>query len=160
MGGGGLFMTFVIVSAFLVPLLMWYERRTRGEFLTDSVRGETSPFEASSYGEFEMQRSRMAWYGYVEIALTGPRLLWEVIDQLRGSTPVDQALRVIAAQVADELYEAGEGRSIGTLVREDRSIKVVWNAVHYLIRREWVDISSRKDRVWLASDVRERLARL
>jgi hypothetical protein len=160
LGASGFLVTFVVVSAVLVPLLMWYERRTRGEFLTDSVRGETSPFEASSYGEFEMQRSKMAWYGYVEVALTGPRLLWEVIDYLRGSTLVDQPLRLIAAQIAVELFDAGEGRPIETLVREDRPARVAWIAIQYLLRREWVGISSRKDRVWLASDVRERLSRL
>src|SRR5688572_28002768 len=55
--GGGVLPSFPVMWALativLVPLLMWLERRTRGEFYSESIRGESSPLEASSYGEYQ-----------------------------------------------------------------------------------------------------------
>src|SRR5689334_14653058 len=44
--------TFLVVTLALVPLLLWRERRSRGEFFADAVRGEPSVRDASSYGEY------------------------------------------------------------------------------------------------------------
>jgi hypothetical protein len=158
----GFLMTFIVICGVVVPLLMWLERRTRGEFFSDSVRGETSPFRASSYGEYELQSAKFTWIGYTEIALTGPRLVWEAIDTLRAGAagPVDQPLRVTAAAIVVELLDAGEGKLIRALVRPERPMRDVQRVVNYLLRREWAGISTRRDRIWLASDVRERLGRL
>jgi len=156
----GFGMTFLLVTAVLVPLLMLLERRTRGQFLSDSVKGESTPWSASSYGEYELQSAKLAWIGYVEVALTGPRLVLEAVGSLRGRKPVDPPLRVAAAEIAVELFDAGEGMPLQQLVRQDRPPAYVWRAVSYLARREWVGISSRRDRVWLATPVRERLAKL
>jgi hypothetical protein len=156
----GFTVMFLLVAAVTIPLLMWYERRSRGEFFSDSMQGETSPYAASSYGEYKLQSTKLQWIAYVEIALTGPRLLWEAIDWLRGATPVDQALRMTAADIVAELLDAGQGKPIRDLARPDRSARDVHRAVQYLVRRDWAGISSRKDRIWLASNVQERLARL
>jgi hypothetical protein len=102
----------------------------------------------------------MTFIGYLEFALTGPRLLWEAIDSLRGRAPVDQGLRALAAGIVVELLDAGEGKQVRELARPDRPAPDVQRAVNYLVRRNWIGISSRRDRVWLGSDVRERLARV
>src|SRR5690242_8861470 len=47
---------FVLVSFIVLPMLMWFERRTAGEFLSNALSGDSSPLAASSYGEFQMQR--------------------------------------------------------------------------------------------------------
>jgi hypothetical protein len=156
----GFGVTFLLATAVLVPLLMWLERRTRGQFLSDSVKGESVPWSASSYGEYELQSAKLTWIGYIEVALTGPRLVWEAIEALRGRTPVDPPLRVAAAEIAVELFDAGEGMPLQQLVRPGRPPARVWRAVSYLARRDWVGISTRRDRIWLATPVRERLARL
>ena len=156
----GFGVTFLLAAAILVPLLVLLERRTRGEFLSDSVRGESTPWTASSYGEYELQSAKLAWIGYIEVALTGPRLVWEVIDSLRGRRPVDPPLRVAAAEVVVELFDSGEGIPLQQLVRPGRPPAAVGHAVNYLVRRDWVGVSSRRDRVWLATPARERLARL
>lgn len=38
--------TFLLACAVIVPWLMWLERRSRGEFFMDAVRGETTPLGA------------------------------------------------------------------------------------------------------------------
>src|SRR5688500_5372164 len=104
-GFGG---TFCLLTLVLIPLLMWYERRSRGEFLTDAVRGETSPLQASSYGEYELQSAKFSAIGWTEVALTGPRLLWEAIDSLRRRAPAARPIRTLAAELVVDLYDAGE----------------------------------------------------
>src|SRR6185437_13868443 len=109
-GGGvlpGFGPTFVLVAAVVVPLLLWLERRTRGEFLSKAVQGQANPLAASSYGEFEVERTRFLWTAYLEIALTGPRLVWAFVDWLWGRPLVDPATRLAAAGVAVDLYAAG-----------------------------------------------------
>src|SRR5262245_24217666 len=59
----------VMVAIVVVPLLLWLDRRARGEFLTGAIEGETNPLNASSYGEFGMQSTKMLWILYTEIAL-------------------------------------------------------------------------------------------
>lgn len=152
-------LVMVIVTAVVLPLLMWFERRSRGEFFSDGVRGEPSPSQASSYGEYEMLSTRMSLLAYVELALTGPRLLWEAIDSMRGRTVGNAELRAAAAELVCELLDAGEGRQITQLVRPGRSAAHVQYVAKYLLRMEWVGMSSKRDRVWLASNVRERLVR-
>jgi hypothetical protein len=152
--------TFLLVAAVLVPLLLLLEFRTRGGFFSDSLQGESSPFTASSYGEYRLQSAKLAWLGYTEVALTGPRLVLEAVEALRGHKPVDLPLRVAAAEIVVDLFDAGQGMPVQQLVRPHRPLPVVWRAVNYLTRREWAGISSRRDRVWLATPVRERLARL
>jgi hypothetical protein len=152
--------TFLLAAAVLVPLLLLLEFRTRGGFFSNTLQGESSPFTASSYGEFRLQSAKLAWLGYTEVALTGPRLVLEAVEALRGHKPVNLPLRVAAAEIAVELFDAGGGVALQQLVRPDRPPAIVWGAVSYLARREWVGISSRRDRVWLATPVRERLVRL
>lgn len=143
-------MMFAVVTVVIVSLLMWYERHTEGQHFADSMRGEVA-------GPYVSPES--TWAGYVEVALTGPRLLWEAIDATAGRAPVDDGLRATAADIVIELLDAGEGKPVRQLVRPDRPAALVQRAVDYLLRRQWLGMSSRKDRVWLASDVRERLAR-
>jgi hypothetical protein len=144
----------------MVPLLLWYERRTHGDFLNDAVRGEGSPTQASSYGEYELQKSKMTWIAYTEAALLGPRLLWHVYDWAKGTPAVHQPVRVVAAHVAVELLDAGGGVPIKRLARPDRPLAEVQWAVKYLQSRDWADVSKARDRAWLTTPTRERLAQL
>jgi hypothetical protein len=160
----GFGLAFLIVSAILVPLLLRLERHTRGEFLADSVRGEESPFRASSYGEYELQSTKLGWIAWTEIALTGPRLIWEAYDALRGrptrTASRGEPLRVLAAEVVVELLDRGEGMPVRELVKSGRSELDVSAAIDYLVQRDFAGVSSRRDRVWLSTPVRERLTRL
>jgi hypothetical protein len=151
--------TWALATLVIVPLLMRLERRTRGEFLCDAHRGETPPYEASSYGEYQLQSTRFLWTAYTEIALLGPRLLWAFIDWVMQRPAADAGTRAAAAAVVADLFDAGQGVPVRQLVRPDRPPDTVRAAVRYLVDRDWVGTSKRGDRVWLLTPVRERLGR-
>jgi hypothetical protein len=148
----GFWATFLLLCLVLIPLLMWLERRTRGKFLDDSLAGESAGY--SSYGEFELRSTTFLWTVYTEIALQGPRLLWGVIDWWSGRQSVSEAFRLAAAALAVELYDNGQGSPVVELVRPGRPRSVLYPAIRYLVWRDWADLSSRKDRVWLRTPAR------
>jgi hypothetical protein len=155
----GFLATWLLLTAVLLPLLMALERRTRGEFLSDAVRGETSPLAASSYGEYQLQSARFLGTAYTELALLGPRLLWDVIDWMRRRPASDTDLRATAAAIVVELLDAGQGLVVRQLVRPDRPPADVLRAIQYLLSRDWIGTSKARDRVWLLSPTRDRLSR-
>jgi hypothetical protein len=150
--------TFGLVSLAVVPLMFWLDHRTRGRFMSEAVEGETNPYRASSYGEYEFGTTKLAWMAYVELALTGPRLVREAIDYVRGRPVGSPATRAAAARLVVDLLAAGEGRNLRSLVRPARPPAEVERSVAYLLARDWVGVSSRRDRVWLLSATRDRLA--
>ena len=150
--------TFTLVCLVVVPLLMWYERYTRGRFLEDEFSGGIGYTRPSSYGEYEMQKMRFSYLMYVETALLGPRLLWHVYDWARGTPTVHQPVRVLAAEMTVELLDAGEGLPVKRLVHSDRTPGQVHWALRYLESRDWVGVSKARDRAWLCTPVREKLA--
>lgn len=158
----GFEVTFLVATAVLVPLLMRLERRTRGRFYADGVRdgmsAETTHYDASSVEGFRLRSPALEWRAYAEVALTGPVLVWSVIDAVSGKVPTDPPLRFVAAQIAVEVYDAGQSVALHELVRPDRPPWVVSRAIHYLLRRGWVCLSARRDRVLLTTPARERLA--
>jgi hypothetical protein len=152
----GFFATFCLVTLVLFPLMLWYERRTAGEFLSDALSGESAD-RASSYGEYQLRSTRLTWTAYVEIALTGPRLAWEVVDGSRGRSRIDPAERQLAAEIVADLFDAGQGVPTKSLFKPGRHPKRVVAAVEYLAKREWVGTSKTRDRIWLSSPARQRL---
>ena len=109
------------------------------------------------------RRSRMAYYGQlsqVGFEMAAPIAVGAVIDHWRGKPLATPQLRAIAAQVVIELLDAGEGIPLKQLVRPDRPARDLWRAVQYLKQREWIDISSRKDRIWMSDEMRKKLAGL
>ncbi len=147
-----------LAAVVLVPLLLWLERRTRGEFFSDAVRGESPLGNSSSRGEYELQGAQFLWTAYTEIALTGPRLLWEAYDAMRGGAPIDAATRVVAARIVVALHDADGGIAVSELLRPEWTPPAtITAAVNYLASAEIVGISRRRDRVWLSTAWRVRL---
>ena len=151
--------TFSLACFVLVPVLLWLERRSRGRFFEDAVRGESGTRGASSYGEYKSPAAKFLLTACVEVALLGPRLLWHVYDWARGTLAVPTPVRTLAAEVVVELLEAGEGLPVRRLVRTERPAAQLQCAIHYLVQRDWADVSRRRDRVWLLTPVRQRLQR-
>lgn len=147
----------LIVSLLLLPLLFWLDRRTNGQFFAEAHVGETDLGRAHSRGEWELRQTEALSRAYTEIALTGPRLTREAFEQLRGKPMMDQPLRMVAAEVAAELYDAGEGVAVKSLLRPDRPAGVLLPAIRHLKRLDWVGLSAKRDRIWLSSVCRERL---
>lgn len=154
----GFGVTFLVVAAILVPILMWLERRTRGEFLADAMRGQSNPLSASSYGEFCLEQNTVIFKVYTEIALLGPRLIWNFIDWMRGKPLVDAETRLEAARIVAVLYASDGASPIVDLITPEHPRSAVVRAIRYLLAKQWIDISARRDRIWLSSRVRQRLA--
>ena len=160
-GGGvmpGFMATWALATIVLVPLLMWLERRTRGEFLSQSVRGETSPLQASSYGEYQLQSTKFLGTAATELALLGPRLLWAFVDWVAQRPGADASIRATATGIVVELLESGQGLPVHQLIRAGRAPEDVRQAIRYLLMRDWIGTSRQGDRVWLLTTVRERLS--
>jgi len=154
----GFGVTFLVCAAILIPILMRLERRTRGEFLADAMRGQSNPLSASSYGEFCLERDRVTWFVYTEIALLGPRLVWNFIDWMRGRPLVDAQTRLEAARIVAALHASDAARPIAELIAPEHPQAAVARAIRYLLGKQWIDLSARRDRIWLSSRVRQRLA--
>ncbi len=147
---------FLLCALVMIPTMFWYERRTRGEYLTDSVRGETSVLDSSSYGEYQMASHYFSAVFYVEIALTGPRLLLEVYDSVWGAPKPIAGDRLMAAEIIHTLRQAGQGVEVASIgVGRDRAAMA--SAIAYLERHEWVGVSKDRQRIWLLSDAAKRL---
>jgi hypothetical protein len=153
----GFWVSLLLVSLVVVPMLMLTERRTRGEFLNESLEGQSNPFAASSYGEYQVESTRFMATSFTEVALQGPRLLWGFIDTVRGKPAGDATLRAAAAGVVVELFDAGQGLPVKPLLRPDRPPPVLDRVIRYLLKLDWIGVSGARDRVWLLTPARERL---
>jgi hypothetical protein len=152
--------TFVVAAIGVIPLLLWLERRSRGEFVSDALQGESSPWAASSRGEWEMQQAKLAWVLYTEVALLGPRLIWNVVDTISGRAKSDLPLRVVASEIVLEMLAIDEGISPRQLVRSNRPASQVVAALNLLRQCDWIGMSRQRDRIWLSSAIRQKFERI
>jgi hypothetical protein len=149
---------FIVSSAVLIPVLIWLERRTRGDFLLDALRGEPPPQQASSYGEYQMQSDRFRWAAYTEIALLGPRLILDVFAGASGRGSLSTAERLVAARIVLALHDAGQGVPVRDLWKIEPPGLTLAQAMRHLRRLDWIGVAAAGDRVWLSSPIRQRLA--
>jgi hypothetical protein len=160
--GGGLLPSFgtifLVLTAVLLPLLLWLERRTKGEYFADVMREESRTPPDSCDDDFRRRDTGLAWAFFTEIALLGPRLVWAFINWLRGRPHGEPSSRIVAAQIACELFAQGESLPLSALVRPDRPRAQVAAAVKQLLAIDWVGLSVHHDRVWLSSRTHDRLA--
>jgi hypothetical protein len=155
----GFYSTIMVFCAAFVPMLMLLERSTQGQYFIEAARDLTHPREIKSYGEWELNEAQATWHAYVEVALTGPRLLWEAIDQLRGRNHVSDADAALAAELVEQLRAAGAAVPVRDLIAAHRSPDEIHRAVCLLKHLDWADVSADGRRVWLRSDVAARLGR-
>jgi hypothetical protein len=148
---------FLLACLVVTPTLFWLERRTAGEYGSELLRGTSSP---NSYGELEMMQMKAWWVFWMELALIGPRLVLGAADCMRGQPRGDPATRAIAAAILVRLLDADEGIVIRDLIGPDYSGADVLRAVKFLEAQDWVDLSGKRDRVWLTSMARNTLNRL
>lgn len=150
-------LVLAVFCAAFVPILMMVERRTGGGYYAEAARGLTHPRDIKSRGEWELNQAEAAWYAYVEIALTGPRLLWEAIDHLRGRSGLTDADAAMAAELVEHLRAAGAAVAVRDLVAPHRPPDDVHRAVALLKQLDWADTSADGRRVWLRTDAAKRL---
>ena len=147
---------FLISTVVVIPLLYWYERRTRGEFAMDALRSWSGGLaSASSYGEHEMNRAAGEWILSVEILLFGPRLVMTAAQDLRERARLKQVPLVQVAHTLHRLVQSDHGMEPAALAAATDDIRGTLDAILYLVFHEWIDISKDRRRVWALSHSRK-----
>ncbi|HZK79480.1 MAG TPA: hypothetical protein VFC46_00395, partial [Humisphaera sp.] len=114
-GWSGWFALYVIV---LVPFLIWHERRSRQEYLTDAMRSLDS--NPSSRGEYEMDQAGLQVALYASWLTFGPRALIDGVRGMRGlRTSAQHAVLDRAATLVVSLFKSGAGVEIKQLVHAE-----------------------------------------
>jgi hypothetical protein len=154
------FWGFVVV---LIPLLFWTERGTRGTYFADTVvaAGGASPLPYLAGAEIGMLVSfatspRVAASGFVELFLTGPRLVLDAIDKIRRARHVRDVDRDRAAHVVARLRQFDQGIAPDQ-INPGEPVSAVIPVLAYLLFHDWIGISKTGDRVWLLGDARRAL---
>ncbi len=156
--------TFFVLSLIAIPYLLLIERRTRGQFLEQAMdaitprTGSNDPWTNWDAGTDRRTREALAAIR-METGLFGPRLLWSVYDWYRERKPVEPPVRVTAAEIAVELFDANNSLRLRELVRPHRSAAEVIDAANFLVRCEWADLYRDSLRLRLRGGVRKRLER-
>lgn len=153
---------FALLSLICIPLIYWRAMQHETDFLGEAAGGlgmsSADSLRTSSYGEWEMRNTWLTWAAYADLFFWGPNIVIEAYRAWRGDRAVALASRVRAIQVVKELRAKDGGVPVKDLLSPGEPIAALSGALRYLVRHEWVDMSERKDRVWLLSEARERLA--
>lgn len=156
-------LTFVASFILTLVIIFWraIEHRTDyfGEAIADAgVTSSTDVYRTNSYGEWEMRHTWLSLGAYLEIIFWGPYLVLDAIAAWRADANVQLICRTRAIQVLSDLLASAEGMPISQLRQPGEQAGALAGALAYLKQHEWIDLSERRDRVWLASEAREQLA--
>ncbi len=144
---------FCVLVLLLLPYLITLERRTRGNFWSDSIMNSGLDYgNPSSVGDYYHQRGAATIFFYVEMLLIGPRMLIGGYNRFRGVDPVrfNQLIERSATLIRD-LASAGGSCAVEKLVHPGEPVVNVLRIVERLDKQEWVGRSTDGRRVWLSS---------
>jgi hypothetical protein len=150
-------LAFAIAFIVVVPLLFWWERRTQGRYLEIAANENRGLFTGrpSSYGEWELRRHAAGWMFYMELFLTGPRLIMDAAGRFRRWGRLELRDRESAAWVMGELLKYDQGIPVTHLDEQGLASERLRSAVAYLCFHDLADISKDGSRVWTASFARK-----
>ena len=150
----GWWAAFAAALLVIVPSLFWCEGRTKGRWLEEELRAQGTTlgdlWQCSSRGEWELRTTAAGWAGMFELLLWGPRMVMAVWERLRGTVPA--AVLNDATAILNYLRHFDGG-----IAALELPVARPAAALHYLISRDWVGISSTGQRVWLLSEARRQL---
>jgi hypothetical protein len=150
---------FVVYLIAIVPLLVREERRSRGHFLSEAAAGLDNPMDASSYGEYQLDRGAAMTAVYSEMLLWGPRALLRGIATMRGQQPTRfRGLLERAAQVILTLYRSPDAMLLAKLIQPGEPPARFREVLKWLDDQDYIGLSSDGKRVWLSSRMRGKLA--
>ena len=141
-----------MVSLWFLPILFFIEWITRGKLLENTVD------TVGDMGRFIGGRA-VAGAAFVEMCLWGPRMVTGGARKQFGLTRHRRADRTLAAAMAAELVNRGDGMPIGDLyaLAQNRGDDAFADALAYLMFHDLADVSKKGDRVWLCSDGKKAL---
>ncbi len=150
---------FFVYLLAVVPLLIREDRRSRGEFLSDAAVGMSNPADASSYGEYQIDRLSVGGVAITELLLWGPRSLINGLAIMRGQQPTrSKPLLERAARVILQLYDDSEAIEMKKLIQPGDSPLQFGQVLKWLDDNDHIGLSSDKSRVWLSSRMRKHMA--
>jgi hypothetical protein len=150
---------FVVLSILMVPLLIWYERRTRGEYFMDALRewgGDDGPWFGGSIHRGVDTEGPGAIL-LMELFLFGPRLVIGATRSLRERSRVRHVPLALAADVLLHLLRHDGGIPPAELRDVSTEATAVRDAILYLAFFDWVDLSKDRTRIWVLTDARKAL---
>lgn len=161
---------FLGTSAVTIPLLIRLEIRTDGNYLGEAARdfvpdnsidgrimlGAPLPAIGVSLA-YAAANPRAATSGFMEIFLTGPRLVVPGFRHLRSSAKFSGIDPARAARAVAKLLLSGSGVPIKSLVEPGEPPEALGRALHWLAFFDWIGLAEKGDRVFLFSESRETL---
>ncbi len=163
---------FLTTAAVTIPLLYHLELRTDGQFVSEAVRDSTGsiaytgllatlsvvlrqPLGAVTALAGEQASPRAATAGFVELFLTGPRLVIEARRHLRLERLLRNVSLSHAAEIVVVLASSEKGIARDELQRRVGSSGDLLPALAFLASQEWIGVGEKVDRVWLRTEARE-----
>jgi MFS family permease len=152
LGWRGLFWLYLLV---LVPLIIWYERKSRADYLGDAALAADS--EPSSFGEHRLNQLTLG-VGVVSSILTwGPRALVDGFRGFRGlRTPRQHAAFDRASLLVVDLAKSEGGIEIKRLLHPPEDMQIFGMAVDLLDTHGWIGKAGDGKSLWLNSTFREK----
>ncbi len=140
----------------LVPLLIWHERRSRGDYIADALLlGDSTP---SSRTQHELNRAGLQVAAYAAMLAWGPRALIDGIHALRGQRSMSQHVVFDrAALLVADLSQKDGGILIKQLLHAPEDMQVFGSAVDLLDTHGWIGKSTDGKSLWLSSTFRQKL---
>jgi hypothetical protein len=150
---------FLVISAVVLPILFWRSSRHRTDFFADAARNVGVPaggaWRAGSYGEWEMRSAELTLAGYAEVFFWGPNIVLDAIRAWRARSGTAPELRRQAAPLVLQLMAQEKAAAIADLAAFGAPLPRI---IRYLEAHDWIGIAAKRDRIWLLTDARQRLA--
>lgn len=168
------FWFFLGLALLTLPLLFRLEQKSQGDYLGKTLMDSGPPIPGS--GELTMMahlavgplaglgaatatNPRMASAGFVEIFLTGPRMVLKGVRHLRQERTIGEVDYRLAAGIVARLLSQDEGLRLEQLPRDGANKDGLLSALQWLAFYGWLGISETQDRVYLYSESRAEFAR-
>lgn len=158
---------FLALAALTLPLLFRLEIKSSGDYLGETMKDVGPPMPGS--GELTMKahvgigplaglgfsmatNPRASSAGFVEIFLTGPRMILGGIRHLRQARSFGAAEQVLACRIIARLLSRDSGLRLEELPKDGVGSDQLLTVLKWLAFYDWVGISEAKDRVFLFSE--------
>ena len=161
-----------ITAAILIPASFITELRTRGRFL-DQAFADAGPVNEPSGLEMAaattlgrggvamvaaLTNPRLSTAGFTELVLTGPRWMLSGLRTLRLKRRLRSVDRARAAELLAALLRRPDGAAVQALLQPGETPPQLDPVLAYLAVGGWIGVTKTRDRVYLYTESRERLA--
>ncbi len=154
LSGFGWFGVYCLV---LVPLLVWYEKRNRKDYLMASLQEDRGAPVTST--EVYVDRAMLQAKGFEMLFTWGPRQLLDGFAALRGRRSGDHNARFHrAAQAVLELAKYPGGVEVKAIMHPPENMPVFIAALDWLDKHDYIGRSSDGERLWLSTIGKKKLA--